>query len=114
VGAVVAFVGIVRRFSRGKRIKHLEYEAYQAMAEAKLREIGREIKERWDIDGVAIVHRIGSLEVGEKSVVIAVGAPHRAEAFEACRYAIEQLKRTVPIWKKEVYEDGEVWIAEGS
>jgi len=110
VGAVVTFVGVVRGFSRGKKVSYLEYEAYPEMAEAKLAEIGEEIRQRWQIDKVAIVHRVGRLEVGETAVVIAVGSPHRREAFAACQYAIDRIKQIVPIWKKEVWEDGEVWI----
>lgn len=109
-GAVVTFSGVVRNESLGKRVLYLEYDAYKEMAEAKMREIGQEIKERWGIERVAIVHRVGHLEIGQASVVIAVATPHRAEAFEACRYAIDRLKETVPIWKKEVWEGGEYWI----
>lgn len=108
-GAIVTFLGTVRRHSRGREVQHLEYEAYPEMAEAKLREIGREMEERWGVR-VAIVQRIGRLEVGEASVAIAVAAPHRREAFEAARYAIDRLKEIVPIWKKEFYEGGEEWI----
>lgn len=111
-GAVVTFIGVVRRFSRGKRVRFLEYEAYKEMAEKKMAEIGEEIRVRWGLDRVAICHRVGHLEVGTTSVVIVVGAPHRKEAFEACRYAIDRLKRVVPIWKKEVWEDGEIWIGQ--
>lgn len=110
VGAVVTFVGTVRGFSKGKKVVYLEYEAYKEMAEKKLAEIGREIKARWGLDRVAITHRVGHLNIGDISVVIAVAAPHRQEAFEACQYAIDDLKKTVPIWKKEVWEDGETWV----
>ncbi|MCL5076225.1 MAG: molybdenum cofactor biosynthesis protein MoaE [Chloroflexi bacterium] len=112
-GAVVAFVGVVREVSKGKRVKYLEYDAYKEMAEAKLKQIGDEIQERWHLSGVAIRHRIGHMEIGETSVVIAVAAPHRREGLEACQYAIDRLKEIVPIWKKEVYEDGEVWVGSG-
>ena len=110
-GAVVTFHGVVREYSdSGRVVRYLEYEAYPEMAEAQMRAIGAEIKRRWDIDDVAMVHRIGHLEIGEASVVIAVAAPHRGEAFDACAYAIDTLKATVPIWKKEVFADGEVWV----
>jgi molybdopterin synthase catalytic subunit len=110
-GAVVTFHGVVRENSdSGRAVRYLEYEAYPEMAEAQMRAIGAEIKRRWDIDDVAMVHRIGRLEIGEASVVIAVAAPHRGEAFDACEYAIDTLKATVPIWKKEVFADGEVWV----
>lgn len=110
VGAVVTFVGVARRFSRGKRVSYLEYEAYKEMAERKLAEIGAALRRKWPVERVAIRHRVGRLEIGETAIVIAVGAPHRGEAFEACRYAIDQIKKTVPVWKKEVWEDGEVWV----
>ena len=110
-GAVVTFHGVVREYSdSGRVVRYLEYEAYPEMAEAQMRAIGAEIKRRWDVDDVAMVHRIGRLEIGEASVVIAVAAPHRGEAFDACEYAIDTLKATVPIWKKEVFADGEVWV----
>lgn len=111
-GAIVLFLGTPRRRSRGREVEYLEYEAYPEMAEAKLREVGREIKERWGLDRVAIVQRMGRVDLGEASVAIAVAAPHRREAFEAARYAIDRLKEIVPIWKKEVWEGGEEWIEE--
>jgi molybdopterin synthase catalytic subunit len=110
-GAVVAFHGVVRDHSDGGRgVRYLEYEAYPEMAEAQMRAIGAEIKRRWNIEHVAMVHRIGRVEIGEASVVIAVASPHRGEAFDACEYAIDTLKATVPIWKKEFFADGEVWV----
>ena len=109
-GAVVTFVGVVRNNSMGKRTCYLEYEAYEEMAKGKLREIGEEIRGQWGIERVGIMHRVGRLEIGEISVVISVASPHRAEAFEACRYAIDRIKEVVPIWKREVWEDGERWI----
>ncbi|MBI2865517.1 MAG: molybdenum cofactor biosynthesis protein MoaE [Chloroflexi bacterium] len=109
-GAVVTFAGVVRGHSKGKKVLYLEYEAYKEMAEKKMAEIGEEIKARWPIDRIAIRHRVGYLEIGETAVAIAVSAPHRQEAFEACQYAIDRLKRFVPVWKKEVWEDGEVWV----
>lgn len=109
-GATLVFVGTVREWTKGRRTVHLEYEAYPEMAVAQMEQIGREIAERWPGARVAIVHRVGRLAIGEASVVIAVATPHRADAFEACRHAIERLKQIVPIWKKEVWEDGEAWV----
>lgn len=111
-GAAVIFDGFVRNNFKGQRTLYLEYEAYEPMAYAKLREIGAQIRAQYSIHRLAIVHRLGRLEVGETSVFIAVSAPHRAAAFDACRYAIDTLKRTVPIWKKEFFAGGAVW-AEG-
>ncbi|TAK27930.1 MAG: molybdenum cofactor biosynthesis protein MoaE [Chloroflexota bacterium] len=109
-GAVVTFLGVVRAHSKGKAVRYLEYEAYAEMAVPKLSEIGQEIHQRWGLERVAIVHRVGHLEIGETAVAIAVGSPHRSEAFEACHYAIDRIKSFVPVWKKEVWEDGEVWV----
>lgn len=109
-GAVIVFRGVARRHSRGRDVVHLEYEAYREMAEKVMAQIGDEMKERWPVSGVAIVHRTGVLEIGQASVVIAVSAPHRGEAFEAAQYAIDRLKQIVPIWKKEVWSDGSQWI----
>jgi molybdopterin synthase catalytic subunit len=109
-GAVCLFVGVVRRDNGGRRVRHLEYEAYEEMALPLLEEIAAEARRRWGVTDVAIVHRLGRLEIGEASVAIAVASPHRAQAFDACRYAIETLKATVPIWKKEFYADGAVWL----
>ncbi|MGB7435173.1 MAG: molybdenum cofactor biosynthesis protein MoaE [Candidatus Acidiferrum sp.] len=108
-GAIVTFDGFVRNESHGRPTLYLEYEAYEPMALQKMREIGQLIHQKFAIDRLAIVHRLGRLEVGETSVFIAVSAPHRAAAFDACRFAIDTLKRTVPIWKKEYFEDGAVW-----
>jgi molybdopterin synthase catalytic subunit len=108
-GAIVTFDGCVRNQSHGRRTLHLEYEAYESMALAKMREIAAEVHTKFQIDRVAMAHRLGRLEIGETSVFIAVSAPHRAAAFEACRFAIDTLKRSVPIWKKEYFEDGAVW-----
>ena len=108
-GAVVGFDGCVRDNSNGRRTLYLEYEAYEAMALSKMKEIASDLRERFAVGRVAIVHRLGRLEIGEASVFIAVAAPHRAAAFDACRYAIDTLKREVPIWKKEFFEDGAVW-----
>ena len=109
-GAVIVFRGVARRHSRGRDVVHLEYEAYPEMAEKVMSQIGDEMKTRWPISRVAIVHRTGVLEIGQASVVIAVSAPHRGEAFQAAQYAIDRLKQIVPIWKKEVWSDGSQWI----
>jgi len=110
-GGLVLFSGVVREQTGGRRVKYLEYEAHVPMATAKMREIAVSVRQRWPgIRGVALVHRIGRLEIGESSVMIAVSSPHRAEAFDACRFAIDTLKETVPVWKKEFFEDGEVWV----
>src|SRR5487761_24931 len=111
-GAVAVFEGIVRNHSGGKQTLYLEYEAYEAMALAKMYEIGARMREQFAIDRLALVHRLGRLEIGETSVLIAVSAAHRGAALDACRYGIDTLKRTVPIWKKEYFADGAVW-AEG-
>ena len=108
-GAIVIFDGCVRAHSKNRRTLYLEYEAYEPMALAKIQEIAAHLHENFPIHRVAIVHRLGRLEIGETSVYIAVSAAHRAAAFDACRYAIDTLKRTVPIWKKEFFEDGSVW-----
>jgi MoaE-MoaD fusion protein len=110
-GGVVVFSGVVRNETAGRTVKFLEYEAHAPMAEAKMREIGDQVRTRWpSVKGIAMMHRIGRLEIGEASVLIAVSAAHRAEAFEACRFAIDTLKKAVPVWKKEYLEDGEVWV----
>jgi len=110
-GAIVLFSGVVRDQTGGRRVKFLEYEAHGPMALGKMREIGAAVRSRWPtVTRLALVHRIGRLEIGESSVMIAVSSPHRAHAFEACRFAIDTLKETVPIWKKEHFEDGEVWV----
>jgi MoaE-MoaD fusion protein len=108
-GAIVTFDGCVRNQSHGRRTLYLDYEAYESMALAKMRDIAAEAHAKFPIDRVAIAHRFGRLEIGETSVFIAVSAPHRAAAFDACRYTIDTLKRSVPIWKKEYFEDGAVW-----
>jgi molybdopterin synthase catalytic subunit len=110
-GGIVIFSGVVRNEKDGRAVKYLEYEAHAPMAEAKMREIGLTVRGRWPtVKGVAVLHRVGRLEIGESSVLIAVSAAHREEAFEACHYAIDTFKRTVPVWKKEYFEDGEVWV----
>jgi molybdopterin synthase catalytic subunit len=108
-GALCLFVGIVRDHNRGRTVVRLEYEAYEEMALPLMEEIAAEARKRWPVTDVRLVHRLGPLDVGEPSVAVAVASPHRDEAFAACRYAIDTLKATVPIWKKEFYADGEEW-----
>ena len=110
VGGIVTFQGVVRDHNKGKRIRYLEYEAYPEMAEREMTAIAAEVGRRWGTERVAMVHRVGRLEIGECSVVVIVACAHRGEAFDACRFAIDTLKASVPIWKKEVAEDGEEWI----
>jgi len=109
-GAVVTFAGIVRGNNRGKKVLFLEYEAYPDMAVKMMRRIGDEIQKTWGLTSVAMQHRVGRLNVGETSILIVVSAPHRDDAFAACQYAINRFKRIVPIWKKEIFEDGELWV----
>jgi molybdopterin synthase catalytic subunit len=109
-GAICVFSGVVRDNSKGKRVLYLEYEAYPDMAIKQMERIAAEIEQRWGVTRVAMVHRTGRLQVGEASVCIAVASPHRAESFEACRYAIDRLKQILPVWKKEVWEGGEYWV----
>jgi molybdopterin synthase catalytic subunit len=110
-GAISTFVGITRiDESEGASVEYLEYEAYRPMADRKLEEIGAEIEERWDVREVSIVHRVGRVEPGEASVAIVIASPRRGAAFEASRYAIERIKEMVPIWKREVWSDGYVWV----
>jgi len=109
-GGLVTFSGSVRNQTRGRRVLRLEYEAYRPMAEKMLERIGEEVAQKWDGTRLAILHRVGTLRPGELAVVIAAAAPHRKEAFRACEYAIDRIKADAPIWKKEFYEDGEVWI----
>ena len=109
-GAIVSFSGVVRNQTNGKLTSHLVYEAYPEMAESKMAEIAAVAKGQWEVDDVGIVHRVGRLEIGEISVLIAVSSPHRGEAFAACQYLIDRLKEVVPIWKKEVGDDGEYWV----
>lgn len=109
-GAITTFIGTVRELTKGKKTLYLVYEAYESMAVKKLEQIGAEIAERWPGAQVAITHRVGRLEITDVAVVIAVSTPHRADAYDANRYAIERIKEIVPIWKKEHWEDGEEWI----
>ena len=110
-GAVVTFLGTTRNDFQGRRVLTLEYEAFEEMAVKKLEEIRREIQGEFSIEDIAISHRIGTVPIGEVSLVVAVASPHRVEAFHACHRAVDRLKETVPIWKKEVFEDGSRWVA---
>jgi molybdopterin synthase catalytic subunit len=110
VGGIVVFEGVVRDNARGKQVRYLEYDVYEEMAEQQIRSIIAEAEQRWGVDRVAVAHRFGRLEIGEASVIIVVASPHRGEAFDACRYIIDTLKTTVPIWKKEVATNGEEWV----
>jgi molybdopterin synthase catalytic subunit len=109
-GAVALFSGVVRNENLGRRVLYLEYDAYPEMAERVMREIAEEVMARWPVLDVAIQHRTGRLEIGETSLLVAVSAPHRREAFEACQALVDRFKEVVPIWKKEVWEGGEEWI----
>jgi molybdopterin synthase catalytic subunit len=109
-GAIVIFDGIVRDNTSGRKTLYLEYDGYEPMALKKMKEIGAEIRKKWFVNHIGVVHRLGRLEIGEASVVIAITSAHRKIAFEACQHAIDTLKRIVPIWKKEFFEDGEVWV----
>ena len=109
-GGIVVFEGVVRDNARGKQVRYLEYDVYPEMAVQQIREIVAEAESRWGVERVAVAHRVGRLEIGEASVIIVVASPHRAEAFDACRYIIDTLKATVPIWKKEVATNGEEWV----
>lgn len=110
-GGVAVFLGVVRDTHAGRRVVALEYEAHASMAEAKMKEIGEAVCRRWaGVKQVAMAHRIGRLSIGEASVVVAVSAAHRHDALEACHFAIDRLKETVPIWKREIFEDGAVWV----
>ena len=108
-GAVVTFLGTTRSSTGDRKVLHLEYEAYRPMADAKLAEIVEEMLDRWSVD-VAISHRLGRLEIGDISLVVAVASPHRKDAFAACQYSVDRIKQLVPIWKKEFFEGGEVWV----
>ena len=113
-GAIATFTGTTRSRSRDREVVRLEYEAYEGMAEEVMAEIAAELLDRYELTAISIHHRIGVVEIGEQSVVIAVSAPHRADALSACRDAIDTLKERVPLWKKEIYEGGEEWIGKGS
>ncbi len=109
-GAIVTLDGFVRQFTKGRETEYLVYEAYEPMALKEMEKLVKQAKEQFAVENVGIVHRLGRMEIGETSVVISVASPHRRAAFEACEWLIKELKRTVPIWKKEVYADGEKWI----
>ncbi|HEY2923212.1 MAG TPA: molybdenum cofactor biosynthesis protein MoaE [Candidatus Binatia bacterium] len=109
-GAVGTFIGTTRNNNEGRKVIALDYEGYPEMAEKELRRIGEDAKRKWPICRMAIMHRLGPVQIGEASVIIAVSSAHRDAAFAACRFAIEEIKKTVPIWKKEVFEGGEIWI----
>ena len=109
-GAICIFEGVVRNHSKGKRTLHLVYEAYETMALKKLEEIGIFVRQAWDIDSIAMIHRLGHLDISETSVAVIITSAHRRAAFDACHYAIDKLKKVVPIWKKEFFDDGEIWI----
>ena len=110
-GGTAVFIGTVRNQTKGKRVVRLEFEAFVPMAEKEMWQIAEYVEKKWEALHVAMHHRVGALEVGEVPVIIAVATPHRKAAFEACEYAIDTLKETVPIWKKEIFEDGEGWVA---
>ncbi len=109
-GAIVTLDGFVRKFTKGRETQYLVYEAYKPMAFKEIQKLIESAKKQFEIENIGIVHRLGKLEIGETSVVISVASPHRRAAFEACEWLIKELKRTVPIWKKEVYADGEIWV----
>jgi len=109
-GAVCLFIGVVRAENAGRAVRYLEYESYEEMALAQMEALEADVRRRWPVSAFRAVHRLGRLEIGEASVAVAVSAPHRAQAFEACRHTIDTLKKTVPIWKKEFYADGAVWL----
>jgi molybdopterin synthase catalytic subunit len=113
-GAIATFVGTTRVRSRGRTVTHLEYEAYEGMAEQEMEAIANELLGRYELSAIAIHHRVGRVAIGERSVVIAISAPHRRDALAACKDAIDTLKERVPLWKKEMYEGGEEWIGRGS
>ncbi len=109
-GAVVLFYGVVRNHNDGRRVRSMEYEAYESMAARKLEEVGEEVRRRFPIDDIAIAHRVGHLQVGEPSLLVAVASAHRADAFEAAHYCVDRIKEVVPIWKKEHWDDGSAWL----
>lgn len=109
-GAIVTFLGTTRRISEGKQVLYLEYECYESMAARKLEEIKKDVCEQWKVDGIAIAHRFGRIDIEGVSLIVAVGSPHRMEAFQACMEIVDRIKQDVPIWKKEVFADGAVWV----
>ena len=110
-GAVDMFIGTVRNHTQDRSVVRLDYEAYDAMAVKEMEKLATQVGDRWPIEKIAIHHRKGTLEIGDIAVIIAVATPHRQEAFEACKFTIDTLKQTVPIWKKEIFDDGEVWVS---
>lgn len=110
-GGINVFIGTVRNVTKGKKVLRLEFEAYQSMAMSEMNKIAEDVFKKWPVQKILIHHRTGILQTGEVPVIIAVAAAHRDAAFDACRYTIDTLKQTVPIWKKEVFEDGEIWVA---
>ena len=110
-GAIDVFIGTVRNQTKNKPVSRLEFEAYEVMAKKEMAKIIQHTRAQWPVHHMAIVHRVGSLDIGEIAVIIAVSTPHRTASFSACQFAIDTLKETVPIWKKEIFEDGEVWVA---
>lgn len=110
-GAIDVFIGTVRNKTEGRKVIRLEYEAYEPMAISEMRKIADQACRQWQVQKIAVYHRVGTLHIGDAAVVVAVSTPHRVEAFEACKWVIDTLKQTVPIWKKEIFEDGEVWVA---
>lgn len=110
-GAIDIFIGTVRNNTQQRRVVRLEYEAYAPMAISEMQKLADQACAKWQIQGIAIHHRVGTLQIGDAAVIIAVSTPHRAEAFEACKWIIDTLKQTIPIWKKEIFEDGAVWVA---
>jgi molybdopterin synthase catalytic subunit len=109
-GAVTLFYGVVRNENMGRNVRYLQYDAYPEMAIKKMKEVADEVRAKFPVTGIGILHRIGRLEIGETSLLVAVSSGHRTEAFEACHYAVDRIKQIVPVWKKEVWEDGEEWI----
>lgn len=109
-GAVALFYGVVRNENMGRNVQYLEYDAYPEMALKKMREVAAEVRAKFPVTGIGVMHRIGRLEIGETSLLVAVSSGHRTEAFQACHYAVDRIKQIVPVWKKEVWEDGEEWI----
>jgi molybdopterin synthase catalytic subunit len=109
-GAIVTFMGTTRKISEGKEVLYLEYECYESMALRKLEEIKNDISEKWRVEQIAIAHRFGRINIEGISLIVAVGSPHRMEAFQACMEIVDRIKQDVPIWKKEVFADGEVWV----
>ena len=109
-GAVALFYGVVRNENMGRNVRYLEYDVYPEMAIKKMREVAEEVRAKYPITGVGVLHRVGRLEIGETSLLVAVSSAHRAAAFEACHFAVDRIKQVVPIWKKEVWDDGEEWI----